>query len=114
MKNRNHTNFPKGKELTKEQIAEILKKLENRTPEEEEKSRIQYCKDAIKDKKFRLTKWKLSKKDWTHDHCDFCGKHISNKQGSENEAFTNKNGDWLCKDCFKKYQKELNLIEIRK
>lgn len=91
-----------------EKIKQILKKIENRTPEEDEKSRLQYCKDAIKDKKFKLTKWMSSDNNWTHDHCDCCGKHISDKD----VAYTNKNEDWLCKDCFKKYKKELNLVEI--
>lgn len=113
MKILDHTDFPKGKELTKEQIAEILKRVENQTPEEEEKSRIQYCKDAIIDKKFKLTKWVSTSKDWTHDHCDFCGKHISDKEGAENIAYTNKNEDWFCKNCFKKYKGELNLVEIK-
>jgi len=114
MKIISHTDFPKGKELTKEQIAEILKRVENRTPEQEEKSRIKYCKDVIKDKKFKLTKWVSSNNKWTHDHCDFCGKHISDKEGSENEAYTDKNQDnWFCKDCFKKYKGELNLVEIK-
>jgi formylmethanofuran dehydrogenase subunit E len=91
-------------------IKKMLKKLENRTPEEEEKSRIQYCKEAIIDKKFKLTKWVSSDNKWTHDHCDFCGEHISDKD----EAYTNKNNDWFCKSCFKKYKKELNLLEIKK
>jgi hypothetical protein len=39
--------------------------------------------------------------------------HISDKNRNENEAYTNKNEDWFCKSCFKKYQKELNLIEIK-
>ncbi len=109
-----HTDFPKGKKLTKEQIAETLKKVENRTQEEEEKSRIQYCKDAINDKKFKLIKWSNnSNVNWTHDHCECCGKHISDKDGSENEAYTNKNEDWFCKKCFSKYKKELNLIEVK-
>jgi len=81
--------------------------------EQVEQSRLKYCKDVIKDKNFKLMKWKLNDKNWTHDHCDFCGKHISDKNESKNEAYINKNEDWFCKECFNKYKRELNLIEIR-
>ena len=100
--------------MINKKIKEKLKELENRTPEQEEKSRLDYCKDAIKDKKFKLIKWRQSQEDWTHDHCDFCGKNISDKEGNESEAYTNKNDDWFCKDCFRKYKDELNLIEVKK
>lgn len=96
-----------------EKFKNILEKLKNRSPEEEEKSRIEYCKDSISDKKFKLVKWKQNQKDWSHDHCDFCGKHISDKEGGETEAYTNNNEDWLCKDCFKRNKEELGLIEIK-
>ncbi len=96
----------------KEFIKQRLKELENRTPEEEEKSSLEYCKDVIKDKNFKLVKWKLSQEGWTHDHCDFCAKSISNKKGAENEAYTNKNEHWLCKECFKKYKEILGLREV--
>jgi hypothetical protein len=59
-----------------EKTKQILKKLENRTPKQEEKSRLDYCKDAIKDKNFKLVKWKLKDKSWTHDHCDLCGTYL--------------------------------------
>jgi hypothetical protein len=99
--------------MKNEKIKQILKKVENRTPEEEEKSRMQYCKDAIKDKKFKLTKWVSHNNKWAHDHCEFCGKHISDKEGAENIAYTNKNEDWFCKNCFKKYKGELNLVKTK-
>ena len=104
----------KEKKWTKERIKEILDRVSKKTPKEREKSRIQYCKDAIKDKKFRLMKWISPKKGWTHDHCDFCGGHISDKEESENKAYTNKEEkDWFCKKCFKQYKDIIGLEEIK-
>ena len=96
-----------------EKIKQRLKELENRSPEEELQSRLEYCKDAIKDKNFKLKKWVAPNKDWSHDHCEVCGVTISNKEGAENEAYANEDKkDWICKNCFNKYKDELNWIEI--
>jgi len=107
-----HKDF-EGKGRSKKEIDIVLEKLKNRTPEEELKSRLEYCKEAIIDKKFELKEWFTPSKDWTHDHCEICGKHISDKKGADNGAYSNsvkENEDWICKECFNKYKEELGLI----
>lgn len=82
--------------------------------EQEIQKRLKYCKDSIKDKKFKLVKWINNKKDWSHDHCDFCGVNISDKDSVENEGYANGDEDWFCKSCFEKYKGELEFEEIKK
>ena len=95
--------------MEKAQIKKILGYIRNRTPEEKEKIRqkdIEELKEKFSKKEFKLKKWKVPKDNpnWSHDHCDFCGAHISNKKGSENEAYIdNEESDYICKSCFKKY-----------
>lgn len=73
---------------------------------------IGYLKETIKNRNFKIKKWKLSKENpnWGHDHCRICMKEISNLRSKENIAYTN-GFDWICKSCFRKYKARLNLIE---
>jgi len=66
----------------------------------------------LKGKKLKLEKWRPPKDNlnWDHDHCEICGKEISNSNHAENEGYTDKDYFyWICKSCFKKYKKELGI-----
>jgi|WetSurMetagenome_2_1015567.scaffolds.fasta_scaffold485694_2 hypothetical protein len=97
------------KTMEKEEIKKMLEYIKNRTPEEEEIIRqksIKELKERFSKKQLQLKKWRPPKENlnWSHDHCDFCQTHISNKENSENEAYTDEEeNDWICKSCFKKY-----------
>ena len=90
----------------------LLEEFNNKTPKEKEKikkEQIEFYKEKISKLKLELKKWKPLKGNpmWSHDHCDFCKKHISNFKEHENEAYTDKNRSyWVCKACFKKYLAE--------
>ena len=95
--------------MEKEEIKKIMEAIKNRTPEEKERIRqknIEELKEKFSKEKLQLKKWRPPKKNpnWSHDHCEFCQAHISDKEGSENEAYTDeREDDWICKSCFKKY-----------
>jgi hypothetical protein len=90
-------------------MKKIMESIKDRTSEEEAKIRqktIEELKLRFIKKKFQLKKWSPPKENlaWSHDHCVFCQAHISDKDGSENEAYTDdEEHDWICKFCFKKY-----------
>ena len=98
--------------MNREEVKKLMESIDSRTPEEKkevEKSRVQELIEEFKVKNFKLKTWNPSKdnSNWSHDHCDFCGVHISNKEGCEKEAYTDdKEFDWVCKSCFDKYLKQ--------
>ncbi len=66
---------------------------------------VKYCKGWIKKENLSLQKWHPPKDNlnWSHDHCPFCQKEISNSKNAEKEAYTDKENTWVCKSCFEKY-----------
>ena len=52
-------------------------------------SKIKNLKEELKDTKFKLKKWTLSKNNlgWSHDHCEICHVEISNLKDAESEAY---------------------------
>jgi len=39
---------------------------------------------------------------WEHEHCGLCWKTISQREGHENEGYTD-GEEWLCPNCYEKY-----------
>jgi len=89
-------------------IKEFIKK--HRVTEEE---KLEGLKKEFQGRNFKIKMWKppRSNPNWSHDHCRICNQGISNLKDAENVAYGDeKDFDWICKSCFEKYKKRLNLL----
>jgi hypothetical protein len=49
-------------------------------------------------------KYKKYRDNWDHDHCEFCGRKISERPGDLNVGYTTTDDyHWVCEDCFKDF-----------
>jgi len=54
-------------------------------------------------------KYQPYRKDWDHDHCEFCGKKFSLNDEDMNEGYsTIDHYRWICIDCFNDFKDEFN------
>ena len=46
---------------------------------------------------------------WEHDHCEFCWRKFSERQGDTNEGYVTTDGyHWVCDDCFADFKESFN------
>lgn len=49
------------------------------------------------------------RKEWDHDHCEFCGDKFSLNEGDLKMGYSTKDGyRWICKDCFNDFKEEFD------
>jgi hypothetical protein len=54
-------------------------------------------------------KYKPFRKDWEHDHCEFCGIKFSLDQNDINEGYATEDGyHWVCEECYNDFKDEFN------
>ena len=54
-----------------------------------------------------LRKWVTIKKEWDHEHCEFCWDKISEFPDTLHEAYTTEdNGYWICPECFHDFKEQ--------
>ncbi len=52
-----------------------------------------------------LRKMTPSRKDWDHEHCEFCWEKISPNDGDIHEAYTTSDEYyWICPECFEDFK----------
>ena len=59
-------------------------------------------------------KWKASKKEWDHDHCEFCWDKFSDEENALHEGYTTKGlYYWICSTCYKDFKEmfQWNTVE---
>lgn len=75
------------------------------TPEQKHKRIMEYTKPLFKGKKLTLKKID-PEKSWGKEHCEYCFREFDENE----EAYSDENEKyWLCKDCFVKHKKGLEL-----
>jgi len=54
-----------------------------------------------------------ARKDWDHDHCEFCGRKFSAAQGDLHRGYvTTDNYHWVCEDCFADFEEEMQWVVV--
>jgi len=73
--------------------------------------RLQCQEKYLKEKVFELKEYERPRKEWDHEHCEFCGKKIVEKTRIDEfkeevifEAYVNKADQWICPDCFEDFK----------
>jgi hypothetical protein len=52
--------------------------------------------------------YRPSRKDWDHDHCEFCSATFSTRPDDLHEGYTTKdNYHWICSGCYEDFKDEL-------
>lgn len=82
---------------------------------EENDWRLRGQEDYLKNKKFKLKKFKTAEQNSSHTHCEFCWhKFMENADGIKDcsdEGYCSSQGDyWICKECFEDFKDEFNFI----
>lgn len=57
-------------------------------------------------KEFILQDYKPYRKDWEHDHCEFCSKKISQDPSDIRKAYSTDEYHWVCEGCFADFKEE--------
>lgn len=76
-----------------------------KTPEEIHAKIIEHVKTSLGGKKVSLKRID-PEKSWGREHCEYCFKDLDENEEAYTEA---EEKYWLCKDCFEKHRKELEL-----
>jgi len=59
----------------------------------------------LMEKELIYHKYHVSKPNWEHDHCAFCGVKFSEQEGDLHEGYSTKDDyHWICKDCFNDFK----------
>ncbi len=57
----------------------------------------------------RRKKYTRYREDWEHDHCEFCGRKFSTREGDLNDGYvTSDNYHWVCNDCYEDFKAVFN------
>jgi uncharacterized protein with PIN domain len=57
-------------------------------------------------RRLTLRKWWSHREGWGHDHCEFCGRHVSMPLATDDDDavergyVTDDNDHWICEECF--------------
>jgi hypothetical protein len=66
--------------------------------------RLQGQERYLKGRSLVLKKYQKYRHDWDHDHCEFCGRKISERPEDLNVGYaTTDDYYWVCEDCFKEF-----------
>ena len=63
--------------------------------------RLRGQEDYLSGKSLYFRKWKSPKKEWDHDHCEFCWEKFSDYPNTLHEGYTTEdNYYWICPTCY--------------
>ena len=63
--------------------------------------RLRGQEDYLLGENLYFRKWKAPKKEWDHDHCEFCWDKFSDYPDTLHEGYTTEdNYNWICQTCY--------------
>jgi len=58
---------------------------------------------------FARKRYTKHRDDWDHDHCEFCGRKFSQRQGDLNCGYVTADGrHWVCDNCFEDFRQRFH------
>ena len=67
--------------------------------------RLRGQEDYLSGKALYFRKWKAPKKEWDHDHCEFCWEKFSDYPDTLHEGYTTEdNYYWICPACYNDFK----------
>ncbi len=71
--------------------------------------RLRWQEDYLLGKTLYFRKWRTLKKEWDHDHCEFCWDKFSDYPDTLHEGYTTENnGYWICQKCYNDFKEMFN------
>lgn len=73
--------------------------------------RLQGQEKYLKDKTLYFEKYKIKKRDWDHDHCEFCSMKFSEIKSPDTvtEGYTTEDHyRWICETCYNDFKEIFN------
>ena len=67
--------------------------------------RLRGQEDYLSGKTLFFRRWKSPKKDWDHDHCEFCQEKFSESPDTLQLGYTTEdNYYWICPNCYRDFK----------
>ena len=67
--------------------------------------RLSGQENYLSGKALYFRKWKAPKKEWDHDHCEFCWEKFSDYPDTLHEGYTTEdNYYWICPTCYNDFK----------
>lgn len=55
--------------------------------------------------------YKIYREGWEHDHCEFCNKKFSLKDGDLHEGYTTEDYyRWICQECYEDFKEQFKWV----